>query len=333
MERGDGYVFVSHLTPKQHVAVANLVGKKCKVSCVLNGVPVEALWDTGAQVSIASKSWLGEYLPSLKIRKIEDLLGEEAGLNLIGANGGPIPFDGWVEVQFQLTSGAQSSTPLTVPLLVARDDLEYPIIGYNVIEAVIKGPDEIGEESTESLREIMSSAFSEVKQESITALVDLVQSAGVERLCVLRSGKDNLTVPREQTVVVACRVDCGPLEERTPVLFEPAQESAWPAELELSEQLLSLPRGLPRKVNIEVHNPTRHDIVLGRRTPLGSLHLVQSITPLEVRRKDLPYQKSGTSTEDDDLILLECESRPVSQEQGVDPRNEETGGFVRTPPV
>lgn len=333
MERGDGYVFVSHLTPKQHVAVANLVGKKCKVSCVLNGVPVEALWDTGAQVSIASKSWLGEYLPSLKIRKIEDLLGEEAGLNLIGANGGPIPFDGWVEVQFQLTSGAQSSTPLTVPLLVARDDLEYPIIGYNVIEAVIKGPDEMGEESTESLREIMSSAFSEVKQESITALVDLVKSAGVERLCVLRSGKDNLTVPREQTVAVACRVDCGPLEERTPVLFEPAQESAWPAELELSEQLLSLPRGLPRKVNIEVHNPTRHDIILGRRTPLGSLHLVQSITPLEVRRKDLPHQKSGTSTEDDDLVLLECESRPVSQEQGVGPRNEETGGFVRTPPV
>ena len=47
VERGDGYVLVSHLTPKQHVAVANLVGKKCKVSCVLNGVPVEAL---GTQV-------------------------------------------------------------------------------------------------------------------------------------------------------------------------------------------------------------------------------------------------------------------------------------------
>ena len=64
----------------------------------------------------------GEYLPSLKPRNIEELFGEEAGLNLLGANGGPIPFDGWVEVQFQLTSGAQSSTPLIVPLLVTRDD-------------------------------------------------------------------------------------------------------------------------------------------------------------------------------------------------------------------
>ena len=67
----------------------------------------------------------------------------------------------------------------------------------------------------------MNSAFSELKQERVTALVDLVQSAGVERLCVLSSGKSNLTVPYGQTVAVACRVDCGPLEERTPVLFEP----------------------------------------------------------------------------------------------------------------
>ena len=259
------------------------------------------------------------------------MLGEEAGLNLIGANGGPIPFDGWVEVQFQLTSGAQSSTPLTVPLLVARDDLEYPIIGYNVIEEVIKSPDQMGGESTGSLREVMSSAFSEVKQESVTALVDLLQSAGVEKLCVLRSGKNKLTVPRRQTVAVACRVDCGPLEERTPVLFEPAQESAWPAKL--SEQLLSLLRGLPRKVNIEVHNPTRHDIILGRRTPLGSLHLVQSITPLEVQRKDLPHPNRRTSTEEDNLVLPEHEIRPVSQERGVEPCNEETSGSVRTPPV
>ena len=115
-----------------------------------------------------------------------------------------------------------------------------------------------------------------------------------------------------------------PFEEITSVLFEPAQDSAWPDELELSEQLLSLPRGLPRKVNIEVHNPTRHDIVLGCRTPLGSLHLVQSATPLEVQNKDLPHPEKRTSTEEDIV---------VSQEKGVDPRNEETFHSVRTPQV
>ena len=41
--RRDGYVFASHLTPRQRVVVARLVGKKCKLSCVPNGVPLEAL--------------------------------------------------------------------------------------------------------------------------------------------------------------------------------------------------------------------------------------------------------------------------------------------------
>ena len=63
------------------------------------------------------------------------------------------------------------------------------------------------------LGEMTSSAFSEVKQESVAALVDLAQRTGVKRLCVLRSGKNNLTVPRGQTVAVACRVDCGPLKK------------------------------------------------------------------------------------------------------------------------
>ena len=60
--------------------------------------------DTGAQVSIASKSWLEEYLPSSKLRNIEELLGEDVGLNLITANGRTIPFEGWVEQQINVGS-------------------------------------------------------------------------------------------------------------------------------------------------------------------------------------------------------------------------------------
>jgi len=50
------------------------------VSCALNAVPVKALWGTGAQASIASKSWLSENLSSSKLRNIEELLaGEQNG--------------------------------------------------------------------------------------------------------------------------------------------------------------------------------------------------------------------------------------------------------------
>ena len=47
--------------------------------------------------------------------------------------------------------------------------------------------------------------------ESVNALVDFVRRPAEEYLCVLRSSKNNISVPQGQTVMVPCRVDCGPL--------------------------------------------------------------------------------------------------------------------------
>ena len=225
MASGDGYVFTIHLTPTQQLTVARLVGKKCKVLCMLSGVTVEVLWDSGAQVSLVSKSWFSEHLPSLELRKIEELLGEGAGLDLSAANGGIIPFVGWVEVEFHLTSDGQSSVPLTVPILIARDELEYPIIGYNVIEEVIRNKRQQWVEG--AITDMMSSALVDVNVEKVNALVAFVQGPMEESLCCLRSGKNSLTVPAGQTVVVPCHVSCGPLERRTAVLFETTPDESW----------------------------------------------------------------------------------------------------------
>ena len=61
------------------------------------------------------------------------------GLDLKAANGGVIPFIGWAEEEFHLTSYVQTSILLKVQILVTRDKLVYPIIhGYNVIEETIR---------------------------------------------------------------------------------------------------------------------------------------------------------------------------------------------------
>ena len=49
---------MSHLTPKQHTKITNLVGNRCTVNCQLGGKTAQALWDTGAQVSLVSKQFL-----------------------------------------------------------------------------------------------------------------------------------------------------------------------------------------------------------------------------------------------------------------------------------
>ena len=71
----------------------------------------------------------------------------------------------------------------------------------------------------------------------------------------------------------------------------------WPADLEVVEQLLTLPQGSPHRV--------AHDVVLGRQTLPGHLQLMQLVIPLEVVRKDLPRLEAvdprgigGTSPKD-----------------------------------
>ena len=57
-------------------------------------------------------------------------------------------------------------------------------------------------------------------------------------------------------------------------------------------------------------------------TPLGGLQLVQSVTPLEVRRKDLPCPEGTTLSRESNTP--EDESQSSSQEQCRGPGHEET---------
>lgn len=51
-----------------------LVGRKCTVKCLLDGVGTESLWDTGAQVSIIPNNWVRRFSPGTDVREIAELL-------------------------------------------------------------------------------------------------------------------------------------------------------------------------------------------------------------------------------------------------------------------
>ena len=91
-----------------------------------------------------------------------------------------------------------------------------------------------------------------------------------------------------------CRANTGPVEKTTPVIFEPSTEQSWPGGLEISEELLTIPYGSSCRVQINVSNTSDHDITLNKRTVLGTLQLVKSVTPQEVRRKDIDSCKCQT---------------------------------------
>ena len=56
-------------------------------------------------------------------------------LNLTTANGTTIPYKGWVDLTFRLSS---PESELSVPFLVTEEILETPLVGYNVIEEILQ---------------------------------------------------------------------------------------------------------------------------------------------------------------------------------------------------
>ena len=66
-------------------------------------------------------------------------------------------------------------------MLVARDEVEYPIIGYNVIEEMIRNKGQ--GRSKGAIVDIMSFALVDVNVKSVSELVEFVQGQVKESLC------------------------------------------------------------------------------------------------------------------------------------------------------
>lgn len=104
----------------QQSPVTSLVGRQCLVECYLHGQRCQALWDTGSQVCVIDEVWKQEYLPEVPLRDVSDILEAPNTLNLVAANGIDMPYIGYVEVTFNLSSQASHKAELVIPMLVAR---------------------------------------------------------------------------------------------------------------------------------------------------------------------------------------------------------------------
>lgn len=155
-------------SPSQRVA--KLIGEKCVLKCNLSGYAVTALLDSGAQVSIIGRQWKRRYLPQQEVRPLCELLGDSE-LDLTAANGEPIPYDGWVELTFNLPGNDDPNLAIRVPFLVSCVNLLRPILGFNVIQELILGREGGVEVVAQLLREAM-----QIESDKAEAIVNFVQT-------------------------------------------------------------------------------------------------------------------------------------------------------------
>ena len=100
-------------------------------------------------------------LPDVCIRDVGDLL--DGNLKLTAANGSNIPYCRYVELNLQIVNAEHS---LPVPFLATEQKLELPIIGFNVIEHLIK--------SNNLKNDYIAATFAGISPSNPTVLVNFV---------------------------------------------------------------------------------------------------------------------------------------------------------------
>lgn len=126
----------------------------------------------GCQACVVSRKWQQTHLPLEVLRNVEELpeVGEE--LNLEAMNGTDIPFDGWIQVSFKLAGDNTTGDELIVPVLVGHQKQEYPIIGFDVTEEVLRRHS--GNPQVAST--IVQQSFPSVHHTKVGALANVIQT-------------------------------------------------------------------------------------------------------------------------------------------------------------
>ena len=254
------------------------IGKRCMVSCTINGVPLEILLDSGSQVTMVERAWIDKALPNVRIQPLESLFSEQP-LEITAANGTNVPFDGWVDVELQVCSENYGHVNIQVPLLISSNSLNCPLLGSNVIAEIIKTNQDERDISA-LLKEALSISDSAVEM-LVSNLQILTPDAIGYEYCV-RTGKIGLNIPAGQICELKCRVREWP--RGGTMFFQPNLVSNCPEGLELLPALVDVPSGFTKAVKIAIQNPTKDDIYLTKRTVLGTLEEVTAVTPVNCFR-------------------------------------------------
>lgn len=261
---------------------AQLIGSKCLIQCVVNGVGAQMLLDTGAQVSVIGKDWVEKHLSDVKIQPLNSLVPEP--LYVIAANGSSIPFEGWIDVHLDILSTSQGQMSIQVPFLVSQSCLDHPLLGVNVITELIR--ENCDMTGSVNLSVLLSEALN-INHSMAQTIVSAAQCRSTEDQfsgCFVKVGKKGVVIPAKKITEVKCRVRAWP--QGGVMSFEPGPEDHWPELLELFPVIVQVPSGQSKLVKIPIQNISQHDIYLPPKTVLGQLEETVSILPVSCPPQD-----------------------------------------------
>ena len=285
---------VHECPPKTKTKVVKLVGKQCVVHCSLDDVPVEVLWDTGAQVFIVHSNWLTNNFPGLRPRSVSELT--EGGFDVKSASGVGILILGWVPLRFKLHSTEESDpSPLIVPFLVSdKAGLDRPILGFNVIVELVN------ENSLSAVISQLGCAM-DVPSHKVKVLSECLSKELPEQICSVKTEKIKSVIPPGSTSVLKVSVHAALTGGSLTAVFVPKVESILPDDGELHETVVRLKCGSTSQIGLLISNNTHHQVTIPAKTNLGFLETVKSVVEVPVEIPEHSYQSQVSKGEPEGL--------------------------------
>ena len=161
------------------------------------------------------------------------------------------------------------SDKILVPVLVSKDIVQRPIIGFNaIVEMLSSKNDQVQlRDNVAVLRNSLRLGLGKVE-----ALLNVIQGATNENVpYFVSTGRTSTVVPAGQMRCINCpKTD---LKVKAEMLFEPEVNLSLDEGLTINSQLLSVSCST-RKVNIFVRNTTQHDITMPGKTVIGSIQRI-----------------------------------------------------------
>ena len=250
--------------------LVKLVGEKPILSCLLDEKENEVLWDTGSMVSLVGRNWLKVRYPEKKVHSVSEFMEEK--LSVRAANSTVVEYDGVVLFNFNL-KGVEDHDGFWVPVLVAKEDITEPILGYNVIRHLLR-------KGSKQQHEALGVSLNGTKAGfQVSALATVVEEQEKEVVMANVKSSSTVKIPAGKRVQVRCRVKAQTNDREQTVYFSP-NLTASDNDLTFSETVSQLRLGRTNYVTVDVMNLTGVEQTLQKGRVMGSMQAVAAVIPM-----------------------------------------------------
>lgn len=290
-------------TEKAHMPIPRgLVGTKCTAKVLIAGKSCSCLLDTGSQVTTIPQSFYQAHLSDQAIQPITNLL------EVAGANGQPVPYEGYVEVNVTFPkelSGTKvdiSTLALVVPDF-RPDESSQVLIGTNTLDVLY-------ERCHLSKPPHRSSPYGYQAVLKVLSLREKQATSGMIGTVTWKS-KEQKIIPAGQTVCLQGIVHSRVSVDRWAVV-EPPSTSTLPGGILVSRCVLTIPSHTPYRLPVILKNETSHEITIPNNRVIAELHSVQSVTSDSAKAPDVnkkPNQSRNLTFSFGEMLPVEWQER------------------------